>query len=289
MKYMVLAVKGMAYGLTHIAPGLGGALVLIIMGIYEEFVEAIGNLFVKRDRWREYLSFLVPVGVGMVIGMVALAKGITFVLDRYPAATMFFFMGLLVGTIPSVIRMHNDMRPSVGRVAAFVVGIVLVVIVRLLEPDHGAGLTLASINAGSGILLNLLVSFLAGGASVTPGLDGSYILLLGGTYEPVLEAVSALAHFVIHWGALASTGIGAVVGIIIFSKVIDTVINRVPSVAYYCVLGLVIGSVYGLWPREPAQVGWVVLLLAFAAGCGIAWALASSQSELEAELDVATE
>jgi len=101
MKYLVLVLKGMAYGVTHVAPGLGGGLILILLGVYERFVEAIGNFFVQRERWREFLAFLIPLGIGMVIGIVLAAKIIAAVLDRYPVATMVFFMGLLIGTIPS--------------------------------------------------------------------------------------------------------------------------------------------------------------------------------------------
>jgi putative membrane protein len=96
------------------------------------------------------------------------------------------------------------------------------------------------------------------------------VLLLGGTYEAVVEAVGLLTELVIHWGALASTGIGAVLGIIIFSKLIDTAIKRAPAHAYYAVLGLIAGSVYGLWPDTPARVGPALLVLVFVAGVGIA-------------------
>jgi uncharacterized membrane protein len=54
-------VKGMVYGVTNIVPGIGGGIMLILLGIYEQFVDALGNLLIKRDRWKEYLSFLVPV------------------------------------------------------------------------------------------------------------------------------------------------------------------------------------------------------------------------------------
>jgi putative membrane protein len=111
-----------------------------------------------------------------------------------------------------------------------------------------------------------LVAFCGGGASVTPGLDGSYILMLGGTYQPALGAVAALAHLEIRWGILLTTALGAVLGILICSKFIDIAIRRAPSVTYYVVLGLVIGSVYGLWPDQPARLAWPFLVILFLAG-----------------------
>ena len=74
MRFLVLGLKGVVYGITHIVPGLGGGLILILMGIYEQFVDSLGNILVDRRRWRERLAFLVPLGLGMVVGMIVLAK-----------------------------------------------------------------------------------------------------------------------------------------------------------------------------------------------------------------------
>ena len=72
MKYLVLVLKGMAYGLTHIVPGLGGGIVMILLGVYEPFVDALGNFFLRRDRWGEYIPFLVSLGIRMAIAVVVL-------------------------------------------------------------------------------------------------------------------------------------------------------------------------------------------------------------------------
>lgn len=266
MRYLVLALKGAAYGITHIVPGLGGGFILILLGIYEEFVEAVGNLVTDRARWREYIPFLGSLGVGMVASMVVFSSLINTLLTRYPAASMFFFMGLMVGTIPPVLKMHEDMRSSLGRGAALLLGLLAVVALRLAKPESaGSGLGI-DINSPGGMLYNGATSFVAGGASVTPGLDGTYILLLAGTYEPFTGALKQLASLVIRWTALLPTGLGAVLGILTFSKLIDTAIKRAPATSYYCILGLVAGSVYGLWPHEAARVAPLWIAVAFVAG-----------------------
>ena len=267
MRFLVLGLKGVVYGITHIVPGLGGGLILILMGIYEQFVDSLGNILVDRRRWRERLAFLVPLGLGMVVGMIVLAKLIETVIARFPAATMFFFMGLLLGTVPTVLKMHGDMRITPARVLLFLGGIALVVGLRFLgrPEDH-----FASLSATRGLLYNTVISFLAGGASVTPGLDGSYVLLVGGTYGPIIEAVSALSSLKIQWGILITTGVGAVLGIAGFSKLIDTAIKRAAAPAYFAILGLIVGSIYGLWPKVAAREGPVVLIAVFIVGAAIA-------------------
>lgn len=274
MKRIILIFKGMAYGITHILPGLGGAIALILMGIYEPFVDAVGNLFIQRHRWREFAAFLIPLGIGMVLGILLAAVVFEKLLADHPAATNAFFVGLLVGAIPSVLRMHNDMRPSWGRTGASTLGIALVLGIRGLEAylraGHGQKWTLEALNQPTGVAYNGLVSFLAGGAAVTPGLDGSLVLIVGGIYEPLLQAISALKGLVIHWWPILTTAVCTVIGIFTFSKLIDTFIKRSPAVAYYGVLGMILGSIYVLVPRQPGVDSFFLLLLAFALGLGLA-------------------
>jgi len=272
MKHLIVALKGMAYGITHLVPGLGGGIVLILLGVYERFVDVIGNFLVNRSKWREYIPFLAALGAGMVLSMVLFARLITLLLERYPAATMFFFMGLVVGTIPTVLKLHDDMRLSVGRGLAMLVGLVLVVALRAMGPRGGQAAQVADISGIGGVIYNTITSFVAGGASVTPGLDGSYIWILAGTYEPIMAAMGAVSSLEMDWATLLSTAISAVLGILVFSKLIDEAIKRIPALSYYCVLGIVVASVYGLWPTEPAQAPIVGLAVAF--GGGVALALA---------------
>ena len=136
---------------------------------------------------------------------------------------------------------------------------------RGLDPHSAIDLTTTG-----GLVYNFSAAFFSGGASVTPGMDGSYMLLLFRVYEPIVAAVGDLLDLQIAWDILATTGIGAVGGIIVISKLIETAIKRVPSLTYYVVLGLIAGSVYGLWPREQAHSSVAVQILVFVLGVGIA-------------------
>jgi len=285
MKRIVLVFKGMAYGITHILPGLGGAIALILMGIYEPFVDAVGNLFIQRHRWREFAAFLIPLGVGMVLGILLAAIVFERLLADHPAATNAFFVGLLVGAIPSVLHMHKDMHLSGTRLGASSLGIILVLGLRGLEASlragHGQKWTLEALNQPMGVAYNGLVSFLAGGAAVTPGLDGSLVLIVGGIYEPLLQAISALKNLVIHWWPILTTAVCTLLGIFAFSKLIDTLIKKSPAVAYYGVLGMILGSIYVLVPRQRGADSFLILLLAFAVGLGLALWLGKEPSQAQ--------
>ncbi|NLG29331.1 MAG: DUF368 domain-containing protein, partial [Chloroflexi bacterium] len=161
------------------------------------------------------------------------------------------------------------------------------------------GVSLEAATPG-GFVYYVVANLLAGGASVTPGLDGSYMWMLTGIFEPVMAAIGSVTELrsalsagglgaalqSVHWVVLVATGVGAVVGIFFVSKLIDTAIKRWPSVTYYVILGLVAASIYGLWPashgygESASTTVWpvgvavnpldiVVVLIAFAVGVAI--------------------
>jgi len=270
MKFIYLFLKGMAVGVAHMVPGLSGSTFMVLMGIYNEFVAAIGNFFTNRETRRDYLAFLLPLGIGTIGGIVAFANLAIIVLDRYPAQTQFFFIGLVVGTIPGVIKIHHDMKPSVSRVAAFVLGLGLVV---LLGIQNQRGVS-TNFTASTASLLDLfrfaVVGFVGGGAMVTPGMDGSYVLILAGVYGPIMEALASLIHPPVYWGVLISVAVGAGLGIVLCSRLIDVALKRQPAVTYYAILGLICGSFVGLWPVGISAPP-LACILTFAAGAAIAY------------------
>jgi putative membrane protein len=268
-QHIEVALKGMAFGLSNIVPGMTGGAILIVLGIYERFVDAVGNVATNRSRRREYLLFLGALGLGAVVAMVGLARVLTWLLDWRPVLMMFLFKGLLLGTIPSLFRLHADMRLTPGRVLAVGAGLAVVVAFRALERQGLHADLMADSRSMSGMLYTLLTAFVAGAANITPGISGSYVFLLAGTYGPIMEALSALARLTIRWEVLVPTGAGAVLGIVVCSKLIDLALKRAPSVAAYAILGLLLGSVYGLWP-EGALRQENPLLLAGALAVGLA-------------------
>ena len=250
MKFIKLVFKGIAIGIAHMVPGVSGGTFMVLMGIYNQFVEAVGNFFTNREMIKDYILLLLPLGIGAVGGVLAFAHLATIVLERYPAPTQFFFIGLIVGSIPGVVKMHHDMKPSTPRVVAFFLGLGLVVFLGVIKL-RGVSINLSVDTTSFPVLLLFAaISFLGGGAMVTPGMDGSYVLLLGGIYGPIMEALASLTSPPIRWGVIVSVAIGAGMGILIWSRLIDQALKRQPAVTFYTILGLICGSFVGLWPAD---------------------------------------
>jgi putative membrane protein len=104
------------------------------------------------------------------------------------------------------------------------------------------------------------------------------MFLLAGMYAPIMAALRDLSRLTVQWAILVPVGIGAALGIVALSKLIDMAIKRAPSVTYYAILGLLLGSVYGLWPDDWALTNPLVLIAAFAVGVAVPMLLTGGQA-----------
>ena len=94
---MINFFKGIIAGFGGIAPGLSGSVLLIIVGLYEKTLDALGSIFVN---FKSKIKFLLPVVSGMVIGVLLFSKVLDFFLENYEMPTRFCFLGLILGTVP---------------------------------------------------------------------------------------------------------------------------------------------------------------------------------------------
>jgi putative membrane protein len=274
MRFFNLLLKGMAVGVSNVIPGVSAGTLLVLLGIYDELVEAVGNFLTNKSRRKDYFLFLLPLVIGAAGGVLAFANLITLLLERYAAPMQFLFIGLVLGGIPTVLKMHHDMRPSMPRVVAFVLGLGLVVLLALGEQRGIRGHFSAGTTSLLALSLFAVVGFFAGGAMVTPGVSGAYIFLLTGTYEPIMQALASLTQPPIHWGVIVAVAVGAGLGILICSRLIDLALKRQPALTFYAILGLICGSLVGLWPAEPdISVFSLTSILPLVSGAAIAYLL----------------
>ena len=123
MKFINLLFKGMVVGVANVIPGVSAGTFMVLLGIYDELVEAIGSFLTNKNKRQDYFLLLLPLVVGAAGAVLAFANLIAFLLERYAAPTQFFFIGLIVGGIPTVLKMHHDMKLSMPRLVAFVLGL----------------------------------------------------------------------------------------------------------------------------------------------------------------------
>lgn len=270
MRHLLDVVRGFLMGSADVVPGVSGGTVALVLGIYERLVGAIhtasaalGALLRGRplDAWRRLGAvdwpFLLALLAGIGLAVVSLAALIGRLLDEQPQRTAAVFFGLVVGSV--LVAWGLVERWTRGRVA-LLGGVALAAFFLL-------GLRSAPVDDP------VLIVFLGAGmtaivAMILPGVSGSFILLMLGMYQPVLDAVNQRRLVVI--GVFL---VGAVAGLAAFSTLLHRLLRDHHDTVIAALIGLMAGSLRVLWPwpdgaqtaalSAPADWGWP-LLSAFA-------------------------
>ncbi len=273
---LIVALKGFFMGAANVVPGVSGGTIALITGIYKEIIEALNSLMVK-DTWKALLkgdfkgfwkqvhgTFLLWLAIGVVLSVFSLAKLMTYVLAHHPVQTWAFFFGLIVA---SAILMFKDIKEwGIKEILFTLGGVALGLLVCTLSPTQTPD--------------NWFFIFLCGAIAVCtmilPGISGSFILVIMGKYDYIMQAVADL-----NWPVLIVFAIGCVVGILAFSKFLHWLLGRFEKQTMLVLLGFVLGSLVKVWPwanesvkalPDPhygAAVLWCVLGIAFV--LGIEW------------------
>lgn len=264
--------KGGLIGIANTIPGVSGGTIAVITGIYDRTIGAISGFFKEHGGWRANLAFLVPILAGAGVGIVLFARILDFLNVSYPQQTAFLFLGLIVGSLPFLVRTASVATFKSSFLIPLVVCLALVVVLSVMnEPDLGNPRT----DLSAGLVALLLVSgFVSAAAMIVPGISGSFVLLLLGTYSTIIRAVRDF-----NLAMLAVVGVGAVLGLVLVAKLINYLLERHHGWSYYGIIGLVLGSLVGIWPGFGFDAAGLLSVAAFAVGLALALLLGSRRRE----------
>lgn len=286
MKLLNQILRGVVIGVANIIPGVSGGTMMVSMGIYDTLIHCITHLF---SEFKKSVKTLLPYGIGMVVGIVALASLLDFLFANYPLPTSTAFIGLILGGLGIILGKIDRKKLNAGCGILFVLFFALIVVMGLT----GETVNPESLNLNVGMMVMLLVvGVIASATMIIPGVSGSMVLMLLGYYTPILNAVNNLKDAVFAFDiaaminpvlTLAPFGIGVVVGIFGVAKLIEWLLDRFPNYTYCAVLGLVVSSPVAILLRtNMAGVGFgmiVMSIVTFAAGFIAAWLLAKGSKE----------
>ncbi len=257
-------VKGAAIGAANTVPGVSGGTIAVVTGIYDRLVAAIGDFF--SPRWRSHLMLVAPVLIGAVLGIAGFAWVIEWGLVNAPEQTFFVFVGLIAGSLPFVasqLRGH-PIRPHHVVLGIAALGL-LVVQAVIGEPPMSDAITELSATTVAPLLRAGVV---ATATMIVPGVSGSFVLLVIGMYATFLHAVRTA-----NIPVLLVLAVGAAVGLILASKLMNLLLTRFHVATYWVILGLVAGSIVGIWPGVSSVTAGLMDLGAVIVGAGLALAL----------------
>tara|TARA_R110000850_G_scaffold150497_1_gene273214 strand:+ start:122572 stop:123549 length:978 start_codon:yes stop_codon:yes gene_type:complete len=256
LQHLFLFLKGIAMGAADVVPGVSGGTIAFISGIYEELVNTIHNLnfsFFKtwkengfKKAWIAYnLTFLTVLFSGIFISIISLAKLIGWLLDNHPILVWSFFFGLILASIIYVGKEVKPWKPAI--ILALLIAALGSYFITLAEP-------MASPENNWYIVFSGFIAIIA---MILPGISGSFILLLLGSYEVILNTLNdlSIALFSGNWELLWTSMvrimlfiIGAVVGIKLFSGVLNWLFKNYKNITLAILTGFMIGALNKIWP-----------------------------------------
>ncbi|RMF79586.1 MAG: DUF368 domain-containing protein [Chloroflexi bacterium] len=240
-EYLRLFFTGMAMGAADIVPGVSGGTMAFILGVYEALINGIKSFDVDvirlllKFKIREALEhiplrFLIALGLGIATSVITLARGLDYLLDNEPIFLFAFFFGLVLA---SIIAISTRVEWHVKPFAALIIGAIVAYIIVGLVPVEASHDPLTLFFSGAVAIV----------AMILPGISGSFILLIVGQYEYVLEGVKD-----INIVTIVSVGAGAGVGIILFSRVLSWLLKHYANITIAALIGFMIGSLRKIWP-----------------------------------------
>lgn len=221
--------KGIIVGIGGIAPGLSGSVLLVIFGLYQKTIDAIGTLF---KNFKKNILFLVPLFLGFGVGILLFSKVIDFFLSNFEMQTRFTFLGLVIGTIPLFYKEVKKEGFSNKYYAIIIISAILGI--YLFTVNKGAFPQIENPNLLQSILLGVAVA----ASSIIPGVDSAVILSTLGLYELY---VTSFANF--NLGILIPAGIGLVFGALIISFIISKLIKNYYTITFSIIFGLFISII----------------------------------------------
>ena len=243
------AVLGFFIGLAVIVPGISGSTVAIIFKLYDQFLYALGNLLKK---FKKCFVFLLPIGIGLVLGVLLGFVAVKKLLEFLPFAIVCLFAGLMVGAFPAVTDEIKEATRTKKRVALFALGVFLPVVIggvsAWLSKNGAQG------NAFDGIRWwHFLLAFLLGSVmsvtQIVPGLSASAFLMAVGWFSSLVDSVSVTywrenpAIFLVY----AGLALGFLIGLLGFSKALTVLFARARHTAYFMIVGLSLGSILSMF------------------------------------------
>lgn len=250
---IILFLKGIVIGVANVIPGVSGGTIAVITGVFDRMIEALNTLF---KQFKKNLKFLIPIGLGAAVGILGLSKLMNFCLGNYYIPTNFFFVGLVIGSIPLIVKKTKD----AGRIRfyhalpfllAMAAVIALAIVNTYMLEGEVVGTTLPPMSVGNAFFY-FFGGMLGAASMVIPGISGSLVMVLIGLYDNVMAAISGLMEFgnpdlmIRSVVSIIPMGLGIVFGIFTIAKLTELLMRKFKTATYVGITGLLIGSMAAL-------------------------------------------
>ncbi len=235
---------GFSIGLSVIVPGISGSSIAIILKVYDKLMYAFSNIF---KRFKICFVFLLPILLGIIIGFALGFILVKILLEAFPFITICFFVGLMVGTYPILFKEIKGNKPKLKNSVLFVVGIIIPLAISLISLQTYTSNSLSDINLMHYVLF-LIIGVLISLTQLIPGLSATVLLMIFGYYTALINGINrqlfSSPKLILVYVMLV---IGFIIGILLFSKVINKVLASFRKQFFFLICGLSSGSIISVF------------------------------------------
>jgi putative membrane protein len=246
--FLILILKGFLIGIAFIIPGVSGGTLAIYLGVYQKLLDSISNVF---SDFKNSVKFLIPVFLGIAISVISLAKLFSILLNWNSFIVLFFFLGLILGGIKYIYQKANVKKITLSTGIAFFLSFALLIFIIIIDKTKvGVGIDYFDFSFWTYLLIFSL-GMISAITMIVPGISGSAVLLVLGFYTAIVSNVvgnildfSSLAY---NLQVIIPFALGALAGIMLFSKLISISLSKFPKETYFAILGFIIASLIGVF------------------------------------------
>lgn len=249
---------GFLMALADSVPGVSGGTIAFLLGQYDKFISSL-DAFVpggsskeeRKLKIKNAFGFLWKLGIGWVIGFVSAVLVLTSVFEAHIYQISSLFLGFIIFSIPLIIKEEwANIKNKYYNIIFLLMGAGLVVLITFLNPSSSGDAS--AVEQGMGILdylFFMMTGMLGISAMVLPGISGSTILLIFGTYMPIMTAIKDVLHFNLSTETVLKVGffgVGVILGILLVIRLVKKSLEKFRSQTIYAIVGLMLGSLYAV-------------------------------------------
>ncbi|MCI5773651.1 MAG: DUF368 domain-containing protein, partial [Erysipelotrichaceae bacterium] len=241
MEFLRNILNGILMGVANVIPGVSGGTIAVVLGFYDRLMDCITINFkvIKKN-----LPFLIPLGLGVVIGVVGLSKLMEILFAKFPQQTYFAFIGIILGSLPAIFTKARLTSPKIKAVpwVGFIIAFAIMAFLALFNGDAESGSVLYRTLTPESFIACLIAMAIAVATMIIPGISGSMILIVMNMYQTIYFEV--LNNFNIP--LLIPSAIGGVIGLFGGAILIRYLLAHFNQLTYMIIVGLLVGSIFQL-------------------------------------------
>lgn len=230
----MLLFKGIIIGIGKIIPGVSGSMLAISMGIYQKMIDAINNFF--KDINKNFI-FLFKIGLGVFISIVFFSRIILNCLNNYYIITMFFFIGLIIGSFKDI---NKEIRHKNNKI--IILTTLLTFLLGMININNKINIQNSFLN----FIYFIFVGFIDALTMVIPGISGTATLMMIGAYDELMKTFSSLLNFELFYTnffIMLPFCIGMIIGVLFTVKLINYLFRNYKDNTYSAIIGFSISTI----------------------------------------------